>query len=495
MTMMTSRERVLSAVRHRTPDRVPRDILLEPQVAVQLAAYLGTKDLHAALLNDLVYVHPSPTRIGNDFSQYFTASGVTWDEWGRGRIWDSQRHYAEYLYPLEKAQTVDEILAYPWPDLYDPNRYADMTDRVAAWHKQGYAVIGDVSETTFEIAWQLRSMGQLFEDMMQDDEKAAVLLDHITDRNTYAARQMVRAGIDILYTGDDVAMQTGLMMSRNLWKRWLGPRLERVIQAAREIREDIPVKYHSDGKINDLIPDLITAGVTILNPVQPECIDIRWVKSTFGDQLAFYGGLGVQSVLPFGKSDEVRSHVRETIKILGAGGGLVIGPSHVIERDTPIENILAMQDAIDQYGRFDLPTGSESFYFPQPLGFSLQLSKPIEKLSFVRKIELCSLGSAIFPTWNVPAAAAGETPLNFKRPAPPVRPRSWHGTIWIQPGQTLSGLPSLPALERLACQACGAGTLFCQFSTRARSSPSVRAALPPWPCRTWARIWAWRISS
>ena len=248
---------------------------------------------------------------------------------------------------------MDELLAYPWPDLLEPYRYAGLAQRVADWHARGYAVIGDVSETTFEIAWQLRSMERLFDDMLHDDEKAAVILDQITDRTAFAAGMMARAGVDLLYTGDDVAMQTGLMMSRKLWQRWLGPRLRRVIQAARSVNPSIPVKYHSDGKINDLIPDLIEAGVTILNPVQPECVDYRWVKSTYGDQLAFYGGLGVQSVLPFGSPDEVREHVREAIESLGAGGGLVIGPSHVIERDTPIDNILAMQAAIDEYGRYD----------------------------------------------------------------------------------------------------------------------------------------------
>lgn len=129
-----------------------------------------------------------------------------------------------------------------------------------------------------------------------------------------------------------------------------GAALAGVIGAARQIKPDILVQYHSDGKINELIPDLIEAGVDILNPVQPECVDHRWVKEQFGDRLAFNAGLGVQSVLPFGTPDEVRKHVRQVIERLGAGGGLIIGPSHVIERDTPLENILAMLEAIDEYG-------------------------------------------------------------------------------------------------------------------------------------------------
>jgi uroporphyrinogen decarboxylase len=135
-----------------------------------------------------------------------------------------------------------------------------------------------------------------------------------------------------------------------MWNQWFRPRLERVIKAAKEIKPDILVWYHSDGKINDLVPDLIKAGVDILNPVQPECVDHQWIKATFGNQLAFSGGLGVQSILPFGTPDEVRQHVFNTIKILGDRGGLIIGPSHVIERDTSIENIMAMLSAIDEYG-------------------------------------------------------------------------------------------------------------------------------------------------
>jgi uroporphyrinogen decarboxylase len=351
---MTSRERVLSAIHHQAADRVPRELLFEPRVAAMLSQHLGASDLVAALRMDVVTVRPGPTRKKTNFARYFLRQAareqVTWDEWGRGRIWDSEDHYARYLYPLELAVAAHEIAAYPWPDLLEPYRYEGLAQQVEALHDQGYAVIGDVSETTFEIAWQLRSMEQLFEDMHDHDEKAALVLDAVTQRSACAARWLAQAGVDILYTGDDVAMQTGLMLSRNMWREWLGPRLKRVIDAAREVTPGLPVQYHSDGRINDLVPDLIEAGVTILNPVQPECVDLAWIKNTYGDRLAFNGGIGVQSVLPFGTPEEVREHVRAAIETLGAGGGLIIAPAHVIERDTPLENILALIEAIDTFG-------------------------------------------------------------------------------------------------------------------------------------------------
>ncbi|HEY3416494.1 MAG TPA: uroporphyrinogen decarboxylase family protein, partial [Armatimonadota bacterium] len=290
-----------------------------------------------------------PTTLQTDFSHYFTRDGVRWEEWGRGRLWDASMHYAEYLYPLERAETVDDLLAYPWPDHDAPYRFTGLADRVTALHARGLGVQGALAETLFEIAWQLRSMDRLFEDILTESAMATVLLDKIIERKVAMARAYARAGVDILHTGDDIAMQSGLMMSRTMFNDWFRPRLERVITAAREEKPDILIWFHSDGKIDDMIPDLIDAGVDILNPVQPECVDHRWVKATYGDRLAFSGGLGVQSILPFGTPDEVREHVRETIDALGAGGGLLLGPSHILERDTPIENVAAMLEAMDRF--------------------------------------------------------------------------------------------------------------------------------------------------
>ena len=128
---------------------------------------------------------------------------------------------------LKKQKPLHEILNYPWPDLEAPYRYDGLDEKVANLHAQGYAVRGsaDVSETVFEIAWQLRSMDRLFQDMFHNEEMASALLDQIILRNTAQAQAYARAGVDILYVGDDVAMQTGLMMSRKLWLKWLQPRL------------------------------------------------------------------------------------------------------------------------------------------------------------------------------------------------------------------------------------------------------------------------------
>jgi uroporphyrinogen decarboxylase len=325
-------------------------IELEKFVYERLKQEYGENGLIDLLREDIIWVGPSATRLNTNFSRYFTQPEMAWDEWGRGRIPDPIGQYAAYFYPLENIESVDDIIQYPWPDLDEPYRYADLFDQIEVIHSRGFAVSGGLQETIFEIAWQLRSMDRLFEDISRNDEKAVVLLDAITDRRVVAAQAYASAGVDIISLGDDVAMQNRLMLKPSMWRAWLQPRLKRVIDAARIINPNVIIEYHSDGKINDLVGDLIECGVDILNPVQPECVDHRWIKSAYGERLSFSGGLGVQSVLPFGSVDEVREHVKQAIETLGAGGGYIIGPSHVVERDVPLSNILMMLKSIDEFG-------------------------------------------------------------------------------------------------------------------------------------------------
>jgi uroporphyrinogen decarboxylase len=348
---MTSRERVQVACRRGQPDRIPRDMWMESGVFQSLLERIPGRDLLEYFRVDVRPVIAGPTGRTTDFSRYFDRE-VEWDEWGRGRVWDDERHYAEYLYPLQHARSLAEIAEYPWPDLDEDYRYQEAASQVRSWHEAGYAVVADAVETVFEVAWQLRSMDALFEDIKFRPDWAAALLDRIAERRAFTAARFAEAGVDVVQLGDDVAMQTGLMMNRELWREWLAPRLRRVIQAAKEANPEVLIWYHSDGNITDLIPDLIEVGVEILNPVQPECVNQTFVRREYGEHLAFWGGLGVQSVLPFGTPDEVRKHVKEVIEALGIDGGLVVGPSHVLERDTPFENILAMKQAIDEYGEY-----------------------------------------------------------------------------------------------------------------------------------------------
>ena len=173
-----------------------------------------------------------------------------------------------------------------------------MPGRIEVLHEKGYAVRCAppmANGTVFENAWLLRGLEQLLMDFIQNEEFAEALLDRITEFQADNARYIGNCDADILLTGDDVGTQRGMLMSPAHWRKWLKPRLAKIIAAAREQKPDIHVFYHSDGDISDIIPELIEIGVDILNPVQPECLDPVEMKRLYGDKLSFWGTIGTPS--------------------------------------------------------------------------------------------------------------------------------------------------------------------------------------------------------
>ena len=137
-------------------------------------------------------------------------------------------------------------------------------------------------------------------DMMSDDEMATAMLDKVTEMSLGRALLYAEAGVDILYLGDDIGMQSRIMMSRELYMKWIQPRLKKIISAVKSIRPEIIVFYHSCGYVEPLIPDLIDAGIDTLNPIQSECMDFADIWGKYHDKLTFHGTIGTQTVMPFG---------------------------------------------------------------------------------------------------------------------------------------------------------------------------------------------------
>lgn len=151
--------------------------------------------------------------------------------------------------------------------------------------------------------------------------------------------------------GDDVATQLNMMMSREMWRKYLKPRLKKVIDSAREIKPDIIIDYHSDGNIQDIIGDLVEIGIDILNPVQPECMDPVKIKELFGDVLSLRGTIGTQTTMPFGTPDDVKRVCMEMIKKAGKNGGLILAPTHILEPEVLWENIEALVEVVRDYNK------------------------------------------------------------------------------------------------------------------------------------------------
>lgn len=258
-------------------------------------------------------------------------------------------HMTRMHHPLRGEDvTVDEIRRYPLPRI-TPAIEDHMHWFVGEQHARGLAAMAGMSCTVWETAWYLRSMEDLLTDMMTDDERATVHLDRVTDNAIERIKLAARAGCDIVQLGDDIGMQQAIMMSVELWRTWLKPRLAQVIRAGREIKPDLLIFYHSCGYVLPFLDELIEIGVDILNPVQPECMKFEDVYKQVGGRVSFWGTLGTQTTLPFGTPDDVKRVVWENLRLCGPQGGIVIAPTHMVEPEVPWENLLAMKNACETF--------------------------------------------------------------------------------------------------------------------------------------------------
>ena len=291
-------------------------------------------------------------RTRTDFASYLLddlPAGTEVDEWGVAWVPGSMYHFTRMVHPLANVNTLAELRAYPWPDVTADYRRAPVPQQIGDLHRAGYssfAYVPCIFGTIWESAWRLRGMERLFIDMLEQPAYARELLSVLTDLACDNAAFFARSGADIIRLADDVGTQRGLLMSPEMLREWLKPRLAAVIAAARRENPEVHVFYHSDGAVTELVPEFIEIGIDILNPVQPECMDPIALKRQYGDRLSFWGTIGTQTTMPFGTPDEVRATVREMIQTVGRGGGLVVSPTHILEPDVPWENIEALADAI-----------------------------------------------------------------------------------------------------------------------------------------------------
>ncbi len=290
-----------------------------------------------------------------DFSRYWEGEelpeGTTINGQGVAMVPAKFYHFWGYISPLRNAKSLKEIEEYPLEDLslWDGSHLAD---QVASAHAAGRVAVGSVGHM-YETTWQIRGYEQFLLDTIERPAWAECLLQRIADNNLIKAKAYARAGVDMLHCGDDVANQNALMFAPDTWRTLIHSRWTKVWQAAKEIHPDIRIWYHSDGNIEAIVPELIEAGMDILNPVQPECLDADAIHRRFGRQITFDGCIGTQSTMPWGTPDEVRARVKEIIEKYGQNGGLIIAPTHVLEPEVPLENIDALFEACREYGTFE----------------------------------------------------------------------------------------------------------------------------------------------
>lgn len=272
------------------------------------------------------------------------------------------RAFPDSIAPLRQARTIREIEDHPlWPDPEDPVFWADQGRVARRLHDTGKVILGEASYAgaPFFIYPWLRGLDKWLTDPLSNPDLYRHLAGKITELSlAVLERWLAEVGdyLDVLCFYDDIAMQTGPMVSLDHYRRWILPYERRLTGLAKKMTK-AKLSIHCCGSCFDLLDGFLEAGYEILNPVQTTAKKMEaWrLKRDYGDRLAFYGGLDVQRLLPFGTPDQVRAGVRELIETLGQGGGLLFASSHNIQPDTPVENIAAMFDAAHEYGRYPLP--------------------------------------------------------------------------------------------------------------------------------------------
>jgi uroporphyrinogen decarboxylase len=354
---MTPRERVKAILSRKTPDRLPREFKLTPPLAEEFTKRTGASDPAEYYDFEMREVFFKPPSKMPDFSHYFPEGAPPlpnnkgWEvgEWGVGQKPGSTLHFIHIENPMKRLTSISELKKYPFPDMTLPERHKHLDVEVKSLHDKGYFVIGYMEWTIFEIAWHMRGMEEFFSDLSSNPKFAEYLLERICENRCFQSRRFAEAGVDMIRIGDDVGTQRGPLMSPHMYRKWIKPRHKRVIDAARKVLPSIDFQYHSCGDCSEVIPDLIDAGVTILNPVQPECMDQRKIKREYGKYLCFWGGIGTQTTMPFATPDEVYQTVHKTINTLGPTG-YVPSPTHVLEPEVPFKNIEAYLRAVEEYG-------------------------------------------------------------------------------------------------------------------------------------------------
>lgn len=356
---MTSVERVRRALCRESLDRVPRLLYEEvvgytPSVAQLLAKHCGRQLPRDYFRMDLTRVLPRATRLsperftpwlGTDAVETLAANLV--DEWGVVRRPEGMHGLVRIESPLRTLEKAADVKKYPWPDLDQEYRYASLAQEVDALHRLGFAVVG-YAGSIFERAWYLRGFEQTLVDLAMNDPIADALFERTAWYQRAVAAGFAKAGVDIVLLGDDVAGQRGLLMSLSTWREHLKPHLRKTIDAVKSANPQTYICYHSDGNVQSIVPDLIGLGVDILNPVQPECVDVVELHRQYGRAISFWGTVSVQRTMPFGSAAEVKAEVASRVRVIGKFGGLILSPAHRLGPEVPFENIKAFFEAADE---------------------------------------------------------------------------------------------------------------------------------------------------
>ena len=376
---MTHRERILAALKHKVPDRVPLDLgatgatTITVKAHERLRAHLGlpwdpspvlfstrstTVVPDEAILRRFE-IDARPLLLGTALGrpERKLSEDMLLDEWGVTWTRHGGSHYINSDGPFccLADPTLRDLEKLDWPDPADPGRFEGLRARARKLHEEtDYAVILNVSNGPVHLCQYVRGYGTWLEDLLLRPVFAEALIDRVVDILIQIAnRALEEAGayVDLVMFGDDIATQNATLFRPELYRQMIKPRHKALADAIH--RHGKPILYHSCEAVYALIRDLIEAGIDALNPVQVSAADMATdrLKREYGRELAFWGGIDTHRVLPTGTPAQVREEVKRRIDDLGGNGGYVLCAVHNIQPEVPPENIVAMYEAALEYGR------------------------------------------------------------------------------------------------------------------------------------------------
>ncbi len=326
---MTSRERVIKTLAHKEPDCVPYNLRPSKKMREQLR-----QEQHDT---------------GVDFSAFF-------------------RHDIRYVsIPLPECPV--EVPLHDWMPRPTANDVALCRDQAKTLQGRGLAVCNSYNCGVFEQAKGWFGDVEILTMPFEDPARLERMLGRITEWKMDVYGAYVRAGVDIVWIGDDLGTQQNLIMNPDQYRQWYRPCHLRIVEHLRRIRADVRIAFHCCGYITTLIPDLIEIGIDILEAVQAECMDVGLLKREFGMDISFWGGIGVQSVMARTAPEQVMEGVRRTLAIMAPGGGYIAAPCHTLTEEVPWESVLAFHEAIRRYGAYSFPEIEASEPGRQPDAF------------------------------------------------------------------------------------------------------------------------------
>lgn len=378
---MNGRERVLKTLNFKEPDRIPLDFGAAYACGIHIKAYkrlIDYLDITVPeikiykMTNQAAQVHEAVLqKIGVDVRAIGIGSSSSWklkmneddkyswywDEWGRKMVMPKIKgfYYDMVEFPL-KEKNIDD---YTWPDPTDPARFIGLKEKAQYIIEQtGSAVVASncLANGFLQMGAQLYGFSRWLMMLASEPQEVEKFLDQLLEFKTkYWETYLTHVkDVDIVCEADDLGTQRGTWISKKMFRKYIKPRQEKLFKAIKK-KADVKIFLHSCGSCYDFIPDLIEAGVDILNPIQVSAahMDTKELKKEFGSDLVFWGGgVDTQRVLPFGTPQEVKEEVKRRIEDMAPGGGFVFAAVHNIQADVPPPNIVAMFEALDLYGKY-----------------------------------------------------------------------------------------------------------------------------------------------